>query len=1500
MTTSSNLHHKNLELLEKIGEGGAGAVYRAHQEILDREVAVKVILPHYANHPDFIRNFELEAQLVARLEHPHIVPLYDFWRDPDGAFIVMRYLKGGSLKGRLSQGMLSLTEVDEMLNQLTNALSAAHRASVVHRDLKPDNILLDEDGNAYLSDFGIARRTGHDPTEENVSGTLAYMAPEQLMSHPTHVSMDIYSMGIILFELLTGEHPFKRYSPGEMIRMQMNEPLPELADFRPELPDSLGEVIEKATSKTPDERYTEVRDLWRDFHRAISTGDTGGLDHEAIEKRNPYKGLRPFEEADAGDFFGREALTDELIERIAADVPYRNFLAIVGASGSGKSSVVRAGLIPQLRSGAILGSRSWFICEMVPGANPLSALTQALLSVAPGAPPRLQEQLKSDPRALLWAVDNMMANVEGDLLLFIDQFEELFTTVKEEAERTHFMELLRQAVAAQGSRLRVIVTLRADFYDRPLLYEGFGEIMQQRTQVVLPLNINEIERAITSPAHRVGAQVNTDLVAAIIADVREEPSVLPLLQYALTEVYERSDGMYLTLDAYVESGGVEGALARRAEDVYQSLNESQQETVHQLFLRLVTLGEHTADTRRRARQRELMSISNVSREEVEKVLAQFGDFRLLAFDRDSITREPTIEIAHEALIRGWQRLRVWLDNGREDLRMQSQLAKMVEDWVNAGRDESYLLRGTRLEQFKEWGQSTSLNLMALERELLDASIRQEEKERTAREAAQREKERLTARTQSQQRLLIIVLIVGVLLSAGLSVVAFVQGNRAQDEANQNATAQSIAENQALAAENARATTEANATVLRTALDEIRSLNMADAALQAVDDNDVDSAIALAYAVSQIGQPSEQVERAFAAAAPSAATYMRFEGHTNDVRAIAYSPDGEQLVSASTDRKVILWNAVDGSILHTMEGHNQPVLAVDYSPDGQFVASGDNGGAVILWDAETGSRVFDLSGHSGSIQAVTFSPDSTQLATASTDGTVILWGVETGEQIRQFEGDNGAMLAVDFSPDGQRLATGSLDGTITFWNIEDGESVMQWEAHSGSVRAVAYSPDGQQLASGGEDNAVKLWDSQTGESIRTFNGHSNQVLSVAFNSQGTQLVSGSEDSTLRLWDVATGQNLRVYRSQNNRIFSVAIHPHNHLIASGSSEDVIRLWNMEPIPLDTPLVLRGHTDSIHKAAFSPDGPFVLSGAGTQFDPVPNDTRLILWDWKTGEQLKILGGHSDSVTAVAWNSDGTLALSGSRDGTLILWTMPQGDEVRRFEGHTDWVWDAAFSPDGTQAVSASRDGTLIVWDVADGTILHQLEGHDAWVNSGVFSPDGSLIASASDDTKVIVWDAETGEIVRELLGHEGPVHNVAFNPDGSTLVSASADATAIVWDVQSGDMVAQLFDHRDFVNSVAFSPDGQQFVTGGSDGEVILWDAATNQSVRAFSNQDAVTSVAFSPDGQWVMATFDTGLIRVYPLNKQVVVDWVGEHIYLRPFNCEERQRFGIEPLCPADET
>jgi WD40 repeat protein/serine/threonine protein kinase len=1498
---------KGYELHERIGTGGFGAVYRAYQPLLGREVAVKAILPEHANRPDFVRRFETEAQLIARLEHPHIVPLYDYWRDPEGAYLVMRWIRGGSLAQVLAAGRWDIERAMTLLEQMASALHFAHRAGVVHRDIKPDNILIGMDGEAYLTDFGIAQMVGQEVNDEHdsISGSINYIAPEQLRSGMPVPQTDIYALGLVIYEALTGEHVFKGSTLTEIVTRHLFEPIPNICELLPDLSEETNEVLQKACAKDPAERYETVLEFARAFRQAVTPSAAAAeeLPDDALLV-NPYKGLRPFEQADSEDFYGRELLVDDLINALEQS----RFLAVVGPSGSGKSSVVAAGVLPRLRHGALDGSADWYIVEMVPGSAPLSRLEAALLSVAFNPPSDLMTRFMADSSSLVQAVDRVLGGASSELVLFIDQFEEVFTLCEDEAEREQFLKLLTTAAATPSSRLRVIVTLRADFYDRPLYYEGFGALMQAHTQVVLPMSADEVERAITMPAIQAGAVVDTDLVAQIVSDVRAEPGALPLLQYALTELFEKREGRRLTLYIYRQMGGVAGALAKRADEVYDALPPSQQALARQIFLRLVTLGEGAEDTRRRTPRAELASLG-----EVAPVLDAFGTARLLTFDNEAGTRAPMVEVAHEALLRTWGRLRAWLDESRGDLRQQRLLAAAAHDWAHNNRTVDYLLTGTRLAQFTEWAAETSLALTPGEREYLQASVarqqavEQEEAARRAREEA------LEKRNRSILRALVGVMASGIVIALILTVFALNRQNEAiaaqneavaaQNEAIAQAATATVAQGQALvqaqAALDARATSEANAAELRLALDRIRSSNLADSALQAFTRGDLDTAIVLAYAANQIQPPPEQAQRSLAQIAPEIGTRLLLQGHERDIQGLAYSPDSRYLISGALDRRVIIWDTQTGQQARVLEGHNDIVLSIAASPDGRLIASGDGSGIILLWDASTGERLRELTRHTNNVYGLGFTADSQQLISASTDRQVILWDVASGDIVRQYGDRSNTWVDVELSPDGRHLAGATQVGQIIIWDAATGAETLRINTGS-QVSGIAYHADSARVISANSTGTLTLWDAATGAALNVYNGHVGRVVAVQFSPDGQQIASGGADNTVRLWDTETGQALRVYKGHRGRVRVVAFS-RDGVVASGSGDNEVRVWLSQPIPVNAPLVLGGHRDVATQAVFTPDNRYVLSGSGTLFGAFPEEARMLLWDWESGALIREFSGHSDSITSVAVSPDGSTALSASRDGTVMLWDLASGEALRTFVGHDDWVWSVVYSPDGTQALSASRDTTLILWDVATGDVVRRFVGHDEWVNAGVFSPDGSQIISASDDGRVIVWDAASGEPLKALSGHTGPVHDVAISPDGRTILSGSSDQTALLWDAASGEVLASLFMNS-AVNGVGYSGDGQTLltVTGtmleGVDDQVTLWDAASGQALAAYTlRANDGNSAAYSPDGRLIVVATSNGDVLLYPQDRQIIMDWIASNVFLRDLTCDERLRFGIEPLC-----
>ncbi len=463
---------------------------------------------------------------------------------------------------------------------------------------------------------------------------------------------------------------------------------------------------------------------------------------------NPFRGLRPFSEDDARDFFGRDRLIAEVVRRIDGG---DRLIAMIGPSGSGKSSAVRAGLIPFIRKGAVAGSDHWLIAHMLPGSNPFIELEAALLRSTIDAPDSLAEPLQADDGSgLLRAALRLLPSESSRLLLVVDQFEELFTLVEDEAEQRRFMDHLVGAVDDSYGRVVVVLTLRADFYGRPLEHAAFGTLMGAGVVNVVPLTSDELESAALEPARRSGVTLEPALLAELIADVLGRPGALPMFQYTLTELFDRRVGDTLTIETYRAISGVQGALTKSAEELYGQLSASDQEVAKQLFLRLVTIAGHDEWSRRRVHASELVAL-DVDVVTMQKVIELFTRRRLLSLDRDQVSGAPTVEVAHEALLSGWERLREWIEQNRDDLLRHRELANAATRWETAGRDQDYLYVGGRLDEAQRWSKESTITLTEGEQGFLEAGSarRQEEEDRELeRQLAQQRLER-TARWRTR-------------------------------------------------------------------------------------------------------------------------------------------------------------------------------------------------------------------------------------------------------------------------------------------------------------------------------------------------------------------------------------------------------------------------------------------------------------------------------------------------------------------------------------------------------------------------------------------------------------------------------------------------------------------------------------------------------------------------------------------------------------------------------
>ncbi len=1229
---------KGYVVREQIGMGGFGVVYRAEQPGVGREVALKIILPEYANRPEFIRRFEAEAQRVARLEHPYIVPLYDYWRDPSGAYLVMRYIRGGTLRDALRLGPWSLDRATRLLEQLAAALAFAHRHGVVHRDLKPANVLLDADGNAYLSDFGIAKDVGvitatDETLDDALVGSPEYLTPEQITNGPITPQTDLYSLGVLLYEVLRGARPFGQLPLAEQLARQLTDPLPALE--RADLSHALDAVIQQATAKRPADRYPDAVSLLADWQRAVTQGDGKAsrtydlpvMEQVAITSRsgtwtapdndttvtavqleNPYKGLRAFAEADAADFFGREVLTQQLLERLAEEHPAERLLAVVGPSGSGKSSVVRAGLIPALRCGGLPGSERWFVVEAFPGAHPFEEVEAALLRIAMNPPESLLPQLREDERGLARAVKRVLPDdPEVELVLVIDQFEELWTLTESEADRMLMLDSLREAVLDPRSRLRAIITLRADFIDRPLQDVQFGELLRERMEFILPLTPEELRCAVVGPAQRVGVLVEPELIATIINDVSAQSGALPLLQYTLTELFEWRLGHVLTLDAYRATGGIAGALARRADEIYEQLDATGQAMARQLFLRLVALGEGTEDTRRRVPLTEV-GMATSGDGPLATVIDRYGRYRLLTFDHDPFTRTPTLEVAHEALIRCWGRLRAWIDASREDLRVQRRLATAAAEWEAGGRDPSFLASGVRLVQFAALAQAGTLELNDREQHYLTASLaereRQAEVERArqereltqARALAEEQQRRAEEQGQAAARLRrrAIWLMAALLLMLLATIAAGMFARQAQaNYAN--------AESQRLAAESSGVLSRGESAELA-ALLALRGLKaqytpQADLALQRA---------AHAYYGEQIFV------------------------HPQSVFRTVFAPDGRTLLTASADGIARLWDVTTGQELRQFSGHTDLVASVAFSPDGRQVLTGSLDRTVRLWDAQTGQELRRFA-HPPGIVVAAFAPDGKTILTGDQHWAIQLWDAVSGVQrmvVNPPEPQPTTAFGVftAFSPDGRFIAVGDLDGSVRLLDAGTGQVLRTIKAHKLEIYGLAFSPDGQQLVTASFDKTAKLWDVATGTELRTFTGHTDIVFQAVFAPDGKSIFTGSLDTTGRLWDTTTGQELRRFVVHTSSVYTVAFSPDGRHVLTGSKDGTVRLWDITmPVELDT---FAGQTSFMYGLVFSPNGRYLATGSV--------DKTAILWDVATATPRYVLH-HDARVDTVAFSPDG-----------------------------------------------------------------------------------------------------------------------------------------------------------------------------------------------------------------------------------------------------------------------
>ena len=1133
----------------------------------------------------------------------------------------------------------------------------------------------------------------------------------------------------------------------------------------------------------------------------------------------PYRGLARFEPEDERWFFGREEIAERLADLAAQDAASRAAggagdggglpLVLVGPSGSGKSSLLRAGLVPRL---------SGPVAIVEPSATPRAALTAGRAEVTDsGASPTV----------------------------IVDQLEAVFTQCQDETERRAFI----ADVAELASRSLVVLALRADFYAHALRYPELARALQARQLVLGPMTTEQVRRAIIEPARMARLDVEDGLVELLLRDLSPpsaraalngsgtahadapragegsayEPGALPLLSHALLATWERSRGGVLTTADYLASGGIREALIRTAEEAYGGLPETEQQLARRLFLRLVHVADDVPPTRATVR---LSDLRDWGASDVEHLLGRFVDERLITADAG------TAEITHEALLAAWPRLRSWVEAGTEDLRIHRRIEEAARSWKAADREPAALWRGSQLETARDWvaDADNRASLAPLAGEFVTAAVAEE----AARERAERR------RTRRLQRLVaaLTALTVAVL---GLAAYSFDQrqtATTARDDANSREIA--------LEASQVRGQDPRLAAQLSVAAYNIAQTPQA--AANVIDSTDAPAATQLIDSTSIVQWVSVSPDHKLLAVTTAGGTLRLWsvadpdhpvpvgaplaDDSKDPLYTAAFSPDGKILAAAGAGEVVELWNVSDPARpvrLPSLTGPTYTVYSIAFSPNGTILAAGSADKTVRLWDiADPAHPVAlggPLSGGASFVESVAFSPDGQLLAAANEAGTVLLWNVANPARpvlLGQLPTDGHQLSSVAFSPDSATLAVGSQDFKVWLWTVgpkgakPDGTltGATDW------VNTVAFSPNGQQLAAGTSDASALVWNMSTRALTDTM-PLPLPVTSVAWDGSG-RLAAGDSDGTVSIWTLPSPV-LQV----GSLATAVAYSPGGSTIAAGGYS--VELWNAatreliasQPLPAD---------DYVNGLAYSKRG---LVAAAL------SDGMVELW--QAGQTLTPLGAPFRVTTtgmaeSVAFSPNGTLLATGADDGTLRLWSLAdpaRPQQLSSVPDSHDQVYTVAFAPDGSMLAAASTDNATRLWSAADPAhlrLLSKLGGLSNYPIGLAFSPDDRLLAVGSADKTVQLWNianpARAALTGAPLAGPTSAVWGLAFSPNGKMLAGAVTNGTVWLWNLADSahpSVVATLTGPAGQVYSVAFSPSGTQLAGASSDGTVHLWDAS-----------------------------------------------------------------------------
>ncbi|MFB2891626.1 CHAT domain-containing protein [Aerosakkonemataceae cyanobacterium BLCC-F50] len=1111
----------------------------------------------------------------------------------------------------------------------------------------------------------------------------------------------------------------------------------------------------------------------------------------------PYRGLFAFGEEDARFFFGRFDFTAELVEAVAN----QSLVAIVGPSGIGKSSVVFAGLIPQLRR-----EGNWQVVRLRPGDRPFTALAIAIASVGElnlhiteqrQKVQDLAAYLRDKNGALRDAVEGILWDIpDCHLLLVVDQFEELYTVCQDEEERLCFLDRLLEVVGAMAN-FKLVLTLRADFLGQALSYRPFADALQHQDLKLGPMKRLELEEAIARPAEKLGVAIEEGLTKRLLDAVEKQPGNLPLLEFALTQLWSKMSEATLTHAAYDDIGGVEKALANHAEEVFARFPE-EQERMRRIFIQLVHPGEGTWDTRRVASRAEVG-------EENWDLVTRLASERLVVGDGKDTTGSETVEIAHEALIGGWARLQEWIHANRRFRTWQERLRVSLRQWEENQRVDGALLQRVPLAEAEGWLQERGGELSAGEREFIRLSLELRDREQAEKEATEQAQQILDkAYRKAKRRIgigsaILAVSLVGAVIAGVMAGNALHRQREAQEgarleQAGISALRQFESGSEEIesllsamkAGQDLKAIVKDNRPLeqyptlspilgLQKILDNIRQVNLFklnNFRLANVSFTSDGKLLLLTYGNDSIARLWNIEGHQLA----------EFKGSSNLFRSVSFSSDSKLLATVGDDGIVRLWN-MKGEQLAELRKPNKLFSSVSITSDGKLMATAEKNGIVRLWNRKE-QQLAEIKTHQEYLDIVRFSPDGKLLATAGISN-VSLWNIN-GQNVANLQKDSGFSRNVNFSTNGKLLATAGYPDIVKLWNISlkpspiNGQQLDEFKTHHGSLEVVTFSPHSNLLATAGGDGIVRLWKLNNLQMVIPKSGlmsYLNKPHSVAGGFSGIsispdgKIFATAEDDSVMLWN-SNGQQFAKLKA-HHYVDVVTISPDSKLLATAEDDSIVRVRNFNGQQLGE---FNTHQRNVKFVSFSPDSK-LLATAGV-------DDIVKLWSIN-GQQLAEFKTDQRSVTSVSFSPDSKLLATGGMDNKAKIWNL-NGRILATLNGHKGWIYSVSFSPDSKLLATAGKDGIVKLWHL-NGQLLGEFKvlgsGYYSEQEEVNFSPDGKLIATVGGDGIARLWTL-SGQQVAEFKSHQGKIEHIRFSQDGKKLTTVDKSGKVQFWRIRNLD--------------------------------------------------------------------------------------------------------------------